>query len=73
MKFNNDTLPINILVKKINSAAEKNQDMTLSADEVKLLSEEIGGQYFIPVLSNDQLIQMCREGKLGQPILPKKD
>ncbi|ENW78632.1 hypothetical protein F909_03594 [Acinetobacter sp. ANC 3929] len=71
MELNNDNLPINLIIKKINEAALKNESLTLSAEEVKIVSEDFGDQYFVPVLTNEQIIQMCEEGTLGKPIFSK--
>ncbi|MBJ9958374.1 hypothetical protein I5723_15485 [Acinetobacter courvalinii] len=60
--------PINLLLEKINTAAANNESMMLSEDEVKLISEKLGDRVFIPVLTNDQLIKLCQDGKLGQPM-----
>ena len=73
MDLNNDNLPINKIIKKINEAAANNQALTLSAEEVKVVSEDFGDQYFVPVLTNEQIVQLSKEGKLGQPIFPKQE
>ncbi|WP_336938906.1 hypothetical protein [Acinetobacter modestus] len=73
MDLNNDNLPINMIIKKINDAASNNQSLLLSADEVKIISEDLGDQYFVPVLTNDQIVQLCKEGKLGKPVFPQPD
>ncbi|RSN83333.1 hypothetical protein EA770_06980 [Acinetobacter baumannii] len=72
MSFDNSKLPINQLMSKINDAAKEGISLTLDIDEVKLISKEFGDQYFIPVLSQEQIIKLCNEGKLGQPIFPQK-
>ena len=64
---------MNQIIERINSAAADNESLTLSPEEVKILSEEIGDLHFIPVLTNEQLIQLCNEGKLGQKMVDKKD
>jgi len=73
MKLNNDNLPINVIIKKIKQAATENQELTLTVDEVKLISHELGDQYFVPVLTNEQIVQLSKEGKLGHPIYPKSE
>lgn len=60
---------MNQIIERINSAAADNESLTLSPEEVKILSEEIGDLHFIPVLSNEQLIQLCNDGKLGQKMV----
>ncbi|USX62829.1 hypothetical protein [Acinetobacter baumannii] len=66
--MDNSKLPINQLISRINEAAQSGEGVTLNAEEVKILSSEIGDSYFIPVLTNDQVVKLVKEGKLGQPI-----
>ena len=73
MELNNDNLPINLIINKINEAAANNQSLTLSVEEVQVISKDFGDQYFVPILTNEQLIQMCNEGKLGKPIFSTKE
>ncbi|NAR50140.1 hypothetical protein GPS59_16750 [Acinetobacter haemolyticus] len=73
MDLNNDNLPINKIIHKINEAAANNESLTLSAEEVKVVSEDLGDQYFVPVLTNEQIVQLCEDGKLGQPMFSKKN
>ncbi|WP_151768995.1 hypothetical protein [Acinetobacter colistiniresistens] len=73
MELNNDNLPINLIIKKINEAATNNQSLTLSAEEVQVISKDFGYQYFVPILTNEQLVQMCKDGKLGKPIFSTKE
>ena len=68
MQIPSSEFPINKLLEKINIAAANNESMILSIDEVKLISEKLGDRVFIPVLTNDQLIKLCQDGKLGQPM-----
>ncbi|QOW45751.1 hypothetical protein [Acinetobacter piscicola] len=70
--MDNSTLPINQIITRINDAAANNEAIVLTAEEVKILSKDIGETYFIPVLTNEQIVQLCEEGKLGQPMLPKE-
>ena len=70
--MDNSTLPINQIITRINDAAANNEVIVLTAEEVKILSKDIGETYFIPVLTNEQIVQLCEEGKLGKPMLPKK-
>ncbi|MDM1766068.1 MULTISPECIES: hypothetical protein [unclassified Acinetobacter] len=72
MVLDNSTLPINQIITRINDAAANNEAIVLTAEEVKILSKDIGETYFIPVLTNEQIVQLCEEGKLGKPIFPKK-
>lgn len=66
-------LLINKVIKKLNDAAENNQELLLSSEEVKVLAKDRGSNHRIPVLTNEQVIQLCNEGKLGQKITNKKD
>lgn len=70
--MDNLALPINQIITRINDAAANNEAIVLTAEEVKILSKDIGETYFIPVLTNEQIVQLCEEGKLGKPMLPKK-
>lgn len=72
MNLNNDNIPINKIIRKINEAAKKNEALYLTADEVKIVSEDFGDQYFVPILTNEQLIKLFDEGKLGKPIFKKE-
>lgn len=58
MELDNSKLPINILLDKINEAAEGNQGITLTDEETKLLSKEVGDLVFIPFLSNEDILKM---------------
>ncbi len=59
----------NQIVDRINEAAAANQPLVLGSEEVKILAEEIGDLHFVPVLTNEQIVQLCKEGKLGQKIV----
>jgi len=71
--MNNSKLPINQIISRINDAAANDETIILSAQEVKILAEEIGDLYYVPVLTNEQIVQLCKEGKLGQKMVDKKD
>ncbi|EOR08633.1 hypothetical protein F896_01159 [Acinetobacter genomosp. 15BJ] len=64
MNFNNSELPINKLLDKINHYASNNEPLLLSVDEVKLLSESCGDSVFIPIYTNEQLVELCKRDKL---------
>ena len=70
--MDNSTLPINQIITRINDAAANNEAMVLTAEEVKILSKDIGETYFVPVLTNEQIVQLCKEGKLGKPMFSKE-
>ncbi|RYL22136.1 hypothetical protein [Acinetobacter piscicola] len=70
--MDNSTLTINQIITRINDAAANNEAIVLTAEEVKILSKDIGETYFIPVLTNEQIVQLYEEGKLGKSMLPKK-
>ncbi len=50
----NKVIPINLLIDRINEAAESGIGMSLSIEEVKLLSGEIGDSFFVPFYSNEE-------------------
>ena len=58
MELDNSKLPINILLDKINEAAKGNQGITLTDEETKLLSKEVGDLVFIPFLYNEDILNM---------------
>ncbi len=47
--MDNTKLPINQLIAKINVAAENNEPMSLSVDEVKLMAKSFGKLVMAPV------------------------
>lgn len=63
---------MNQIIERINKASAANEPLTLNPEEVKILSEEIGDLHFIPVLTNEQIIKLCNEGKLGQKMVEEK-
>ncbi|WP_263577004.1 hypothetical protein [Acinetobacter pseudolwoffii] len=71
--MDNSKLPINQIVSRINDAAANNETIVFTAQEVKILAKEIGDLYYVPVLTNEQIVQLCKEGKLGQKMVNKKD
>lgn len=66
-------LLINEVVKKLNNAAENNQELLLSPEEVKVLAKDRGNLHRVPVYTSKQVLQLVKEGKLGQKIVNKKD
>ncbi|WP_394546010.1 hypothetical protein [Acinetobacter baumannii] len=65
MELDNAKLPINQIIARINDAAKHGEALVLTAEEVKILSKDIGDKVFIPVLTNEQVVQLVKEGKLG--------
>ena len=63
---------MNQIIERINIASEANESISLSADEVKILADEIGDFHYIPVLTSEQIIQLCNKGELGQSIAKKE-
>lgn len=47
--MDNSKLPVNQLIAKINLAANNNEPMSLSVDEVKLIAKNFGDIVMIPV------------------------
>lgn len=66
-------LPINQVVDRLKEAAQNNEGVTLSAFDVQVLIKGLGKGRFIPVYTNDQIVQLCKEGKLGQKMVNKKN
>lgn len=71
-QVNNSELPINKLISKINDAASRNESFALTAEDVQILSKSIGDSFFVPVLTNEQVVELSKQGKLGSPIKPNK-
>lgn len=71
--MDNSQLPINQIINRIIGAATNNEEIPLSAADVKILAKGIGSTRFIPVYTNEQIVQLVKEGKLGQKIVTSKD
>ncbi|MCJ9257144.1 hypothetical protein [Acinetobacter baumannii] len=70
--MDNSKRPINQIIARINDAAKHGEALVLRAEEVKILSKDIGDKVFIPVLTNEQVVQVVKEGKLGKPMFSEK-
>lgn len=66
-------LLINDVIKKLNEASENNQELLLSPEEVKVLAKDRGNLHRIPVYTSEQVLQLVKEGKLGQKVINKKE
>lgn len=71
--MDNSKLPINQIIERIIEAAENNEEISLPASDVKILAKGIGSTRFIPVYTNEQIVQLVKEGKLGQKIVNNKE
>lgn len=49
---------LNQIIERLNGAAENSHPLTLDAEEVKVLAEEIGDMHYIPVLTMEQLVEL---------------
>ena len=67
--MDNSKLPINQIIERIIEAAANNEEISLSAPDVKILAKGIGNTRFVPVYTNEQIVQLVKEGKLGQKIV----
>ena len=65
----NDQLLMNQIIEKLNQAADLNQELTLSKEEVAELRHELGDSVYIPVLSMEEMAEFSRSKKLD----PVKD
>lgn len=61
--MDNTKLPINQIIEKLNRAADLNQELTLSKEEVVELREELGDSVYIPVLSMEEMAQFRKNKK----------
>lgn len=57
---------MNQIIEKLNRAADLNQELTLSKEEVIELREELGDSVYIPALSMEEMTQFCKDQKLNQ-------
>lgn len=60
----NDQLLMNQIIEKLNQAADLNQELTLSKEEVSELRDELGDSVYIPVLSMEEMAEFSRSKKL---------
>ncbi|ENU16681.1 hypothetical protein QUG64_03220 [Acinetobacter lwoffii] len=54
---------MNQIIEKLNRAADLNQELTLSKEEVIELREELGDSVYIPVLSMEEMAQFSKDQK----------
>jgi|TARA_R110000850_G_scaffold212671_4_gene338463 hypothetical protein len=66
--MDNSKLPINQLIAKINEAADNDEALNLTVDEVKLAAKEFGGLVMIPVydMDNFPIKRRNRDEKIEQ-------
>ena len=66
--MDNRKLPINQLIAKINEAADNDEALNLTVDEVKLAAKEFGGLVMIPVydMDNFPIKRRNRDEKIEQ-------
>lgn len=64
--MDNTKLVINQIIEKLNQAADLNQELTLSREEVVELREELGDSVYIPALSMEEMAQFCKDQKLNE-------
>ncbi|MFN4367276.1 MULTISPECIES: hypothetical protein [Acinetobacter] len=57
---------MNQIIEKLNKAADLNQELTLSKEEVIELREELGDSVYIPALSMEEMAQFCKDQTLNQ-------
>lgn len=58
---------MNQIIEKLNQAADLNQELTLSKDEVIELREELGDSVYIPALTMEEMAEFCKSKKLSDP------
>ncbi len=56
--MDNSKRPINQIIARINDAAKHGEALV-----VKILSKDIGDKVFIPVLTNEQVVQLVKRRK----------
>lgn len=71
--MDNSKLPINQIIDRIIEAAANNEEIRIAASDVKILAKGIGSTRFVPVYTNEQIVQLVKEGKLGQKIVNNKE
>ena len=57
----NDQLLMNRIIEKLNQAADLNQELTLSKEEVAELRDELGDSVYMPVLSMEELVELSKK------------
>ena len=57
----NDQLLMNQIIEKLNQAADLNQELTLSKEEVAELRDELGDSVYMPVLSMEELVELSKK------------
>lgn len=57
----NNQLLMNQIIEKLNQAADLNQELTLSKEEVAELRDELGDSVYIPVLSMEELVELSKK------------
>lgn len=70
--MDNSKRPINQIIARINDAAKHGEALVLTAEEVKILSKDIGDKVFIPVLTNEQVVQLEKKESLGRKLITQK-
>ncbi len=55
---------MNQIIEKLNKAADLNQELTLSKEEVLELRGELGDSVYIPVLTMEEMAEFSRAKKL---------
>lgn len=55
---------MNQIIEKLNRAADLNQELTLSKEEVIELREELGDSVYIPALSMEEMAQFLQRSKI---------
>ena len=63
--MDNSKLPINQLIAKINLAADNNEPINLSVDEVKLIAKNFGEIVMIPIYDMNNFPIKKRKGDEG--------
>lgn len=58
---------MNQIIEKLNQAADLNQELTLSKDEVIELREELGDSVYIPALTMEEMAEFCKSKKSSGP------
>lgn len=69
--MNNFDLEINKIITRLNDASKVDQGLSLTSAEVKILADEFGDIYYAPVITGEQIVQLCKEGKFGQEMIKK--
>ncbi len=61
LKMTDNALIYNEIIERINNAAENKEALVLTADEVRVLAEEIGDYVCVPLLTTEDMTELVKQ------------